>query len=86
MSKATSAAEVLAGDNSTAALDVEQVRQDFPILRQMAYGRPLVYLDNAASAQKPRQVLNAMQEAYETYYSNEHRGVLLLRTLSTDAL
>ena len=78
MSKATTAVEVLAGDKSTAALDVERVRQDFPILRQMAYGQPLVYLDNAASAQKPRQVLDAMQEAYETYYSNVHRGVYAL--------
>ena len=85
MSKATTAVEVLAGDNSTAALDVERVRQDFPILRQMAYGQPLVYLDNAASAQKPRQVLDAMQEAYETYYSNVHRGVHHLSQLSTDA-
>ena len=85
MSKATTAVEVLAGDNSTAALDVERVRQDFPILRQMAYGRPLVYLDNAASAQKPRQVLDAMQEVYETYYSNVHRGVHHLSQRSTDA-
>ena len=74
MSKVTTAVEVLAGDNSTAALDVERVREDFPILRQLAYGRPLVYLDNAASAQKPRQVLDAMQEAYETYYSNVPRA------------
>ena len=84
MSKATTAVEVLVGDNSTAALDVERVRQDFPILRQMAYGRPLVYLDNAASAQKPRQVLDAMQEAYETYYSNVHRGVHHLSQRSTE--
>ena len=84
MSKA-STAEALAGDNSIAALDVERVRQDFAILRQTAYGRPLVYLDNAATAQKPRQVLDAMQEAYETYYSNVHRGVHHLSQRSTDA-
>jgi len=84
MSK-VSAAEAFAGDNSIAALDVERVRQDFPILRQTVYGQPLVYLDNAATAQKPRQVLGAMLEAYETYYSNVHRGVHHLSQRSTDA-
>lgn len=74
-----------AGDNSTAAFDVEKVRLDFPILRQEVFGHPLVYLDNAASAQKPRQVLDAMQIAYETYYANVHRGVHRLSQLSTDA-
>jgi len=72
------------GDNSTLAYDVERVRADFPILTQEVFGKPLVYLDSAASAQKPRQVLDAMNEAYETYYSNVHRGVHRLSQLSTD--
>ncbi len=73
------------GDNSTAAYDVEKVRADFPILAREIYGKPLVYLDNAASAQKPRQVLEAMNEAYESYYSNVHRGVHYLSQVCTDA-
>ncbi len=72
------------GDNSTLAYDVERIRADFPILTQEVFGKPLVYLDSAASAQKPRQVLDAMDEAYETYYSNVHRGVHRLSQLSTD--
>jgi cysteine desulfurase/selenocysteine lyase len=78
------AMEIAAGGNSTLAFDVESVRADFPILKQEVFGRPLVYLDNAASAQKPRQVLDVMQEAYETYYSNVHRGLHRLSQLSTD--
>ncbi|MCZ4281950.1 cysteine desulfurase [Kiloniella laminariae] len=74
-----------AGDNSLLAFDVEKVREDFPILKREIYGRPLVYLDSAASAQKPRQVLDRMQEAYETYYSNVHRGVHSLSQTCTEA-
>jgi cysteine desulfurase/selenocysteine lyase len=85
---ATTTQEILSkagqGDNSTLAYDVERVRADFPILTQEVFGKPLVYLDSAASAQKPRQVLDAMNEAYETYYSNVHRGVHRLSQLSTD--
>ena len=73
-----------AGDNSMLAFDVERVRADFPIFEQEVYGRPLVYLDSAASAQKPRQVLDAMTEAYETCYSNVHRGVHYLSQRATD--
>ncbi len=73
------------GDNSTAAYDIEAVRRDFPILTQTVYGRPLVYLDNAASVQKPRQVIEVMQEAYETYYANVHRGLHKLSQTATDA-
>lgn len=62
-----------------------RVRSDFPILAEKVHGRPLVYLDNAASTQKPRAVLDAMQLAYETYYANVHRGVHLLSQRSTDA-
>ncbi len=84
MTKATNVVEMTAGDNSMSAFDVERVRADFPILEQTVYGRPLVYLDNAASSQKPRQVINAMSEAYETYYSNVHRGLHNLSQRATD--
>ena len=77
------------GDNSTAAppgaYDIKRIRADFPILKQKVYGKPLVYLDNGASAQKPRPVLDAMSEAYETYYSNVHRGVHWTSQTSTEA-
>jgi len=73
------------GDNSTAAFDVERVRRDFPILAQTVYGKPLVFLDSGASAQKPRVVIDAMRECYETYYANVHRGAHYLSQRSTDA-
>jgi len=66
-------------------LDVDAVRREFPILRTKIHGRPLVYLDNAASAQKPRGVIDAERDVYEHYYSNIHRGVHLLSVLATDA-
>ena len=67
------------------ALDVERVRAEFPILRQTVHGKPLVYLDNAASAQKPRPVIEAEAAVYESYYSNIHRGVHSLSMRATDA-
>ena len=73
------------GDNSTAAFDVERIRADFPILSQTVYGKPLVYLDNGASAQKPRQVIAAMSDLFETCYSNVHRGVHWTSQKSTEA-
>lgn len=73
------------GDNSAAAFDVARVRADFPILSQEVFGQPLVYLDSAASAQKPRQVIEAMSHAYETCYANVHRGVHRMSQLTTDA-
>jgi len=73
------------GDNSVAALDVARVRADFPILSQQVFGQPLVYFDSAASAQKPRQVIEAMSHAYETCYANVHRGVHRMSQLTTDA-
>ena len=75
----------LQGDNSTLAYDVARVRADFPILTQEVFGHPLVYLDSAASAQKPRQVIEAMDDAYTTHYSNVHRGVHRMSQLCTDA-
>lgn len=73
------------GDNSVAAFDVARVRADFPILAQEVFGQPLVYLDSAASAQTPRQVIEAMSNAYETCYANVHRGVHRMSQLTTDA-
>jgi cysteine desulfurase/selenocysteine lyase len=67
------------------AYDVKAVREAFPILRTTIHGKPLVYLDNAASAQKPRAVIEAETAVYEGYYSNIHRGVHELSIRSTDA-
>jgi len=55
--------------------DVDAIRRDFPILDQEIHGHPLVFLDSAASAQKPRAVLDAIRELYEHDYANIHRGV-----------
>jgi cysteine desulfurase/selenocysteine lyase len=67
------------------AFDVARVREDFPILREEIYGKPLVYMDNAASAQKPRQVIEAMSHALETCYANVHRGNHYMSQHATDA-
>ena len=69
----------------TAAYDVEAIRRDFPILGTRVYGRPLVYLDNAASAQKPLAVIDAERDVYEKCYANIHRGVHWLSVHATDA-
>ena len=68
-----------------ALLDVARVREDFPILRQKIRGKPLVFLDSAASAQKPRVVIEAMREAMETQYANVHRGLHWMSERTTDA-
>jgi cysteine desulfurase/selenocysteine lyase len=67
-------------------LDARKLRADFPIFEQTFHGRPLAYLDSAASAQKPRQVLEAMNHFYETSYANVHRGVYELAERATAAL
>lgn len=64
--------------------DVMEIRQDFPILAREVYGKPLAYLDNGASAQKPKAVLDAIQSAYSETYSNVHRGLHFLSNASTD--
>lgn len=64
-------------------LDVAKIREDFPILSKMVYGKPLVYLDNAATSQKPRQVIQALVDYYEGYNSNVHRGVHALSMEAT---
>ena len=65
-------------------LDVQRIRQDFPILGRQVYGKPLVYLDNAATSQKPRSVVDALVDYYESYNSNVHRGVHSLSMEATD--
>src|SRR5262245_60150992 len=65
--------------------DLERVREDFPILSRKVHVKPLAYLDNAASAQKPRAVLDAIAECYGGYYANVERGVHTLSQLSTAA-
>jgi cysteine desulfurase/selenocysteine lyase len=67
-----------------APYDVEALRADFPILAERPYGKPLAYLDNAASAQKPRQVLDRLRYAYEHEYSNVHRGLHYLANAATE--
>lgn len=65
-------------------MDIEQIRQDFPILSRQVYGKPLVYLDNAATTQKPRQVVEAMTEEYYNVNANVHRGVHFLSQQATE--
>ncbi|OAN65317.1 cysteine desulfurase [Seohaeicola saemankumensis] len=64
--------------------DVETIRADFPILSRQVNGKPLVYLDNGASAQKPRVVIDAITQAYSHEYANVHRGLHYLSNLATD--
>ena len=64
--------------------DVEQVRAEFPILSRQVNGKPLVYLDNGASAQKPRAVIEAVTQAYSMEYANVHRGLHYLSNLATE--
>jgi cysteine desulfurase/selenocysteine lyase len=75
--------DALAGQDR--AFDVWEIRRDFPILAQKIHGKPLVYLDNAATTQKPRPVLDAMTRYYLELNSNVHRGVHLLSQKATDA-
>ena len=70
---------------SAPALDVERLRRDFPVLQRMLHGRPLVYLDSAATSQKPLAVLDAMERYYHTNNANVHRGVHTLGNEATDA-
>jgi cysteine desulfurase/selenocysteine lyase len=73
-----------ASDVEKAAFNVERARADFEILSRRVYGRPLVYLDSGASAQKPRAVLDAMQDFATSEYANVHRGVHFLSAAATD--
>src|SRR6516164_10643063 len=72
-------------DMSTAGVyDVNRIRKDFPILGMQVYGKPLVYLDNAASAQKPQVVLDRLNKAYTSEYANVHRGLHYLANAATE--
>src|SRR5438270_6491244 len=64
--------------------DIGRIRQDFPALSMQVYGKPLVYLDNAASAQKPKAVLDRLQQAYTSEYANVHRGLHYLANAATE--
>jgi cysteine desulfurase/selenocysteine lyase len=66
-------------------LDIDKIRADFPILKEKVYGKPLVYLDNGATTQKPKQVIQVLEEYYNEYNSNVHRGVHFLSQKATDA-
>lgn len=78
-----SAAEVLTDTQAT--LDVARIRKDFPILGEKVHGKPLVYLDNAATSQKPKVVIDALVDYYTHYNANVHRAVHLLSTRATAA-
>jgi cysteine desulfurase/selenocysteine lyase len=69
-----------------AALDAHALRADFPIFDRLSHGKPLAFLDSAASSQKPRQMLDAMRDFYETSYANVHRGVYELAERATEGL
>ncbi|MEC7440182.1 MAG: aminotransferase class V-fold PLP-dependent enzyme, partial [Pseudomonadota bacterium] len=71
-------------DGTRRSFDLEAIRADFPILSREVHGKPLVYLDSAASAQKPAQVLDALMSAYQDTYANVHRGLHFLSEASTD--
>src|SRR5256886_12008352 len=67
------------------AYDLARIREDFPILAMEVYGKPLIYLDNAASAQKPKAVLERLHHAYTAEYANVHRGLHYLANAATEA-
>jgi cysteine desulfurase/selenocysteine lyase len=73
----------LAHTGVSGGFDVDSIRADFPILFREVYGKPLVYLDNGASAQKPRSVLDAIEHAYKFEYANVHRGLHFLSNAAT---
>ena len=71
--------------DSPPGFDVEKIREDFPILRVMAHGKPLVYLDNAATSQKPQVVIERLREYYRAENANIHRGIHYLSERATEA-
>ena len=80
-----SSKEILSVISDSALYDVEKIRNDFPILQTKVHGKPLVYLDNAATSQKPISVIKKAQEYYSSMNSNIHRGVHALSQISTEA-
>lgn len=73
------------GQMNSTAYDIDAIRRDFPILSTMVHGKPLVYLDNGASAQKPQSVIDAISHAYSHEYANVHRGLHYLSNAATEA-
>jgi cysteine desulfurase/selenocysteine lyase len=67
------------------SFDVKKIREDFPILQQKIYNRPLVYFDNAATSQRPQQVIDALARTYSEYYGNIHRAAHFLADKATMA-
>ena len=67
-------------------IDVESIRKDFPILGLEVYGKPLVYLDNAATTQKPQCVIDSISDAYRNVNANVHRGIHFLSQEATDMM
>ena len=65
-------------------INTEKIRKDFPILSEKVNGNDLIYLDNAATSHKPKEVINSLVEYYEKYNSNVHRGVHALSIKATD--
>jgi cysteine desulfurase/selenocysteine lyase len=65
--------------------DIAEIRSEFPLLQRKVYGKPLVYFDNGATTQKPQRVIDAMDDVYETYNGNIHRGVHYLSDMSSEA-
>ncbi len=84
MNEASKVMEHRSGETVTPAFDVERIRADFPILQESVYGQPLVFLDSAASAQKPRAVIEAMDQVMEQCYANVHRGAHYLSQTLTN--
>jgi cysteine desulfurase/selenocysteine lyase len=74
----------MSGAVTNGAYDVSRIRGDFPILGMQVYGKPLIYLDNAASAQKPKAVLDRLDRAYTSEYANVHRGLHYLANAATE--
>jgi cysteine desulfurase/selenocysteine lyase len=74
---------VMADGSTVRSFDVAKIRADFPILSRQIHDKPLTYLDNAASAQKPRTVIDAMRSTYENDYANVHRGLHTLSSIAT---
>ncbi|MGI9366038.1 MAG: cysteine desulfurase [Rhizobiaceae bacterium] len=70
---------------TASSFDIDAIRADFPILQREVHGKPLVYLDNGASAQKPQAVIDAVSHAYANEYANVHRGLHFLSNAATDA-
>jgi len=70
--------------NMAKGMDVDAIREDFPILKTKMNGKPLVYLDSAATSQKPRQVISAISEYYQKYNANIHRGIYKISEQATE--